>query len=71
MNISFVEDELNYDWSLQDQNQAINVEDASRVIKRIEEAIITLDKTGGLKDTKFVPLSISSSSKFVSCKNII
>ena len=52
-----------YDWSLQDQNQAINVEDASRLIKRIEEAMITLDKTGGLKDTKFVPLSISSSSK--------
>ena len=63
MNISFVEDELNSDWSLQDQNQAINVEDASRVIKRVEEAIITLDKTGALKDAKFVPLSISSSSK--------
>ena len=63
MNINFVEDELNYDWSLQDQNQAINVEDASKVIKRIEEVIITLDKTGSLKNTKFVPLSISSSSK--------
>ena len=65
MNINsvFVEDEPNYEWSLQDQNQAINVEDASKVIKRVEEAISIIDETDGVKNTKFIPLSVSSSSK--------
>ena len=59
----YAESELQYEWSIQDQNQLINVEDSERVIRTLEAAVARLDEGGGLKAATFLPLSLSSPAR--------
>ena len=63
MKLFYAESELQYEWSIQDQNQMINVEDSERVIRTLEAAVARLDEGGGLKAATFLPLSLSSPAR--------
>ena len=58
-----LETELKYDWSLQDSRNVNNVEDCSVTIKHLEEMLDKIHENGSLTNTKFFPLSLSSSTK--------
>ena len=59
----FIESELKYDWSIQDSQNINNAEDCSLTIQHLEEMIDKIHNNGSLTDTKFVPLSLSSTTK--------
>ena len=59
----FTETEQNFEWSLQDSNNINKVEDCSRTLLHLEDIISNIESNHLKTSTRFIPLSLSSSSK--------